>query len=308
MSKVKFAKTKNNAKWFAKRWVLSILPIVAISLNLGGCAKKDIVRVAISEEPQVQIIGYMFCQLAKEKDIECEVRETQSGIANIHPALENDSLQVGVEYTQSAWSNILQNRTAYKPNDLTALQREYEKRNLYWCNLPRVEDTYSLAIGNDMAMDYDIVTLSDLAAISDSLVIGAPTAFFEEEDGYPLISDKYDMHFKTTVNIPESGVAQAILDGKVDVVSAHSLDGGIRAAGLLVLEDDLNARNEATAGIVVNRSAMMDHPQLNVVAQEIGRILTSEQLAEFSQGIKLNLYTAKQAANYLLMENGLLEE
>lgn len=264
--------------------------------------------MAISEEPQVQIIGYMFCQLAKEKGIECEVRETQSGIANIHPALENDSLQVGVEYTQSAWSNILQNKTAYQPNDLTALQRGYEKRNLYWCNLPQVEDTYSLAISNEMASEYDIVTLSDLAAISDSLTIGAPTVFFEEADGYPLISANYDMTFGTTKNIPESGVAQAILDGKVDVVSAHSLDGSIHAAGLVVLEDDLNARNVATAGIVVNKSAMMEHPQLNVVAQEIGRILTSEQLAEYSQGIKLNLYTAEQVATYLLVENSLLEE
>lgn len=284
-----------------------VIAFMATSTILSGCAKRDVVRVAVSEEAHVQIIAEMFCQLAKEKEIECETRQTQSGIANIHPALENDSLQVGVEYTQTAWSNILQNRTTYRPNNLTELQREYHKRNLYWCNLPLIEDAYSLAITQEMADEYDIQTLSDLAKISDELVIGAPTLFFEEADAYPLIEENYGMSFKTTVNIPEQGAAQALLDQKVDVVSAHSLDGGIHAANLVVLEDDLKVGVVATAGIVVSKPAMMAHPQLNVVAQEIGRILTSEQLATLSQDVLSGTSTPKEIATHLLVENDLIE-
>lgn len=301
----------NGKKDFAKRkktWrVFGLVACMSMSMVFGGCTKKDVVRVAVSEEQHVQILAELFCQLAEEKDIPCETRKTQSGIANIHPALENDSLQVGLEYTQTAWSNILQKHTTYRPNDLTELQREYQKRNLYWCNLPRVEDAYSLAVSQETAKKYDLQTLSDLAKVSEALVIGAPTLFFEEADAYPLIKESYGMSFKTTVNISEQDVASNILDQKVDVVSAHSLDGGMRAADLVVLEDDLNVGVVATVGVVISKPAMMAHPQLNVVAQEIGRILTSEQLADLSQDVLNGVSTPEEIARQLLIENDLIE-
>lgn len=304
--KIKISERLSNC---VKTWnVFGLVVLMSISMLFGGCTKKDVVRVAVSEEGHVQILAELFCQLAKEKDIECETRDTQSGIANIHPALENDSLQVGVGYTQTAWSNILQKRTAYRPNDLTELQREYQKRNLYWCNLPRVEDAYSLAVSQETAKKYDLQTLSDLAKVSDTLVIGAPTVFFEEADAYPLIKEKYNMSFKKTVNISEQNVAANIFDQKVDVVSAHSLDGGIRAANLVVLEDDLKVGVVATVGIVVSKPAMMAHPQLNVVAQEIGRILTSEQLADLAQDVIDGMATPQEIARELLIENDLIEQ
>ncbi|MDO4663632.1 MAG: glycine betaine ABC transporter substrate-binding protein [Erysipelotrichaceae bacterium] len=302
----------NRSKEFAKRKktgrVLGLTALLSLSMVFGGCKKEDVVRVAVTEEKHVQILAELFCQLAKEKDIECETRQTQPGIANIHPALENDSLQVGIEYTQTAWSNILQKRTTYRPNDLTELQREYHNRKLYWCNLPRVEDAYSLAVSQEMADEYNLQTLGDLAKISETLVIGAPTLFFEEADAYPLIQENYGMDFKTTVNISEQNVAQNILDQKVDVVSAHSLDGGIKAADLVVLEDDLKVGVVATVGIVVSKPAMMEHPQLNVVAQEIGRILTSEQLADLSQDVLNGVATPEEIARQLLIENDLIEQ
>lgn len=302
----------NRSKQFAKRKktgrVLGLTALLSLSMVFGGCKKEDVVRVAVTEEKHVQILAELFCQLAKEKDIECETRQTQPGIANIHPALENDSLQVGIEYTQTAWSNILQKRTTYRPNDLTELQREYHNRKLYWCNLPRVEDAYSLAVSQEMADEYNLQTLGDLAKISETLVIGAPTLFFEEADAYPLIQENYGMDFKTTVNISEQNVAQNILDQKVDVVSAHSLDGGIKAADLVVLEDDLKVGVVATVGIVVSKPAMMEHPQLNVVAQEIGRILTSEQLADLSQDVLNGVATPEEIARQLLIENDLIEQ
>lgn len=301
----------NGKKDFAKRkktWrVFGLVACMSMSMVFGGCTKKDVVRVAVSEEQHVQILAELFCQLAEEKDIPCETRKTQSGIANIHPALENDSLQVGVEYTQTAWSNILQKRTTYRPNDLTELQREYHHRNLYWCNLPRVQNAYSLAVSQEMAKKHDLQTLGDLAKMSDTLVIGAPTLFFEEADAYPLIKESYGMRFKTMVNISERGVAQNVVDHKVDVVSAYSLDGGIKAADLVVLEDDLKVGVVATVGIVVSKPAMMAHPQLNVVAQEIGRILTSEQLADLSQDVLNGVSTPEEIARQLLIENDLIE-
>lgn len=302
----------NRSKEFAKRKkkgrVLGLTALLSLSMVFGGCKKEDVVRVAVTEEKHVQILAELFCQLAKEKDIECETRQTQPGIANIHPALENDSLQVGIEYTQTAWSNILQKRTTYRPNDLTELQREYHNRKLYWCNLPRVEDACSLAVSQEMADEYNLQTLGDLAKISETLVIGAPTLFFEEADAYPLIKENYGMDFKTTVNISEQNVAQNILDQKVDVVSAHSLDGGIKVADLVVLEDDLKVGVVATVGIVVSKPAMMEHPQLNVVAQEIGRILTSEQLADLSQDVLNGVATPEEIARQLLIKNDLIEQ
>lgn len=60
-------------------------------------------------------------------------------------------------------------------------------------------------------------------------------------------------------------------------------------------------------GVVISKPAMMAHPQLNVVAQEIGRILTSEQLADLSQDVLNGVSTPEEIARQLLIENDLIE-
>ncbi len=290
--------------------IFLLIPFLALSLLMGGCANDQggKVRIGVSDEGHVQIIGWMFRELAARQGIECQICETGSGTANVQPALENNSLQVGIEFTQSAWVNVLHKKTNYQFDDLGILQKEYQKLNLYWYSLPMVADHYTLAISRKLAEKEKIATLSDLAAISPDLTIGAQTSFFEEADEYPLLSATYGMDFKKCVNLPRDQLTDAVRKGKADVIPGHSLDGRIRRSELLLLEDDLQLHNDTTAGIVITKEALMAHPDLGEIAMEIARVLRGEQLALYAEGVEYGLYTPQDAALQLLKSKGLITE
>ncbi|MBF0579623.1 hypothetical protein IM774_07510 [Erysipelotrichaceae bacterium RD49] len=287
-------------------WLLSFM--MALSLAAGCAKEKDEVLVGASDEAHMQIIGWMFRELAARKGIECQIRQTGSGTTSIQPALESNSLQVGIEFTESAWRNVLQHKEVYHAGDLGTLQREYKKLGLSWYNLPQVKDHYTLVISQRLALKENIETLSDLLAIDDQLTIGAPTIFFEDFTGYPYLQAEYGFDFKTTVNLPENGLVESIFERKVDVIPAHSLDGYVNKAELVLLEDDLEAREDTTAGIIITKEALKAHPELAEVAQAIGKVLTGSQLAIMASGVVSELFTPQEAALMLLKAKDFIVE
>lgn len=294
-----------NWKRVYQLWLVFTL---SLAFSLGGCAQKSKILIGVTEDGYVQIIGWMVRELAARKGIECQMREVSPGILNIQPALESNSLQVGIEFSQNAWKSVLHHKSAYQASDLTTLQQEYKNRNLYWYNLPMVSDHYSLAILKSLALSYKLNTLSDLAKLSDTLTLGASTAYFEEEDGYPLISNLYDMNFKKTINLPATQLVNSLLQEKVDVIPAHSLDGEIQKAGFVLLEDDQLVHDDLIAGLVITKQAIINYPELSNIAKDLARILKSSELKVYSKNIALGNSTPQQTALQILKAKNLIYE
>lgn len=291
------------------RQLLAFLLCLTLSLGtLAGCADRDAILVGVTSQIHEQIIGWMIRELAARDGIECQIRETGPGIANVQPALENNSLQIGIEFSQSAWRNVLQKKKSYAAGDLAELQSAYKKRGLYWYSLPMVEDHYSLAISRTLAKQTGVETLSDLAGIADTLTLGAATSFFQEAEGYPLLNSVYGISFQTTKNLASDGLVSGVLNGKVDVIPAHSLDGEIAGTEFVLLEDDLQMHDDTTAGIVITKDALMEHPQLAEMAQDIARVLKGKQLAHYANAVVKGDCTAQEAALQLLKVKDLITE
>lgn len=288
-------------------WLL-VFPLLCGTLLCGCVRDENAVLIGVSDSAHEQILGWMVRELAVRQGIECQVQEVSPGIANIQPALENNVLQVGIEYSQSAWRNVLEETTAYSAGDLSVLQSRYQDLGLYWYNLPMVDDHYSLAVSRSLAQANQLSTLSDLAKISDTLVLGASTSFFEEADGYPLLSSAYDMEFRTTRNLPQNGLVDAVLNRQVDVIPAHSLDGELARTEFIILEDDQMIHDDTTAGIVITKDALMKYPQLADIAHRIARVLRGSQLASYAQNVVIGNATAQKAALQLLKAKELIYE
>lgn len=292
------------------KWILTgLLAVCLILSGTAGClSQQGGIRIGVSSVIHEQILGWMVRELAVRQGIEAHIREVAPGIANIQPALESDSLQVGIEYSQNAWKNVLLEKSAYQAGDLGVLQTRYKKLGLHWMELPMVQDHYSLAVSRHIAIEKNLETLSDLTAVSDTLILGAPTAFFEEQDGYPLLDSHYGMKFRSTRNLSSDMLVEAVLRDKVDVIPAHSLDGHLAGTDFVILEDDRQVHDDTMAGIVVTDSALMEYPQLAAIAQELGRTLTASQLSLAAYNVVLGNETPQEAALQLLKSNDLIYE
>lgn len=286
-------------------WLIFTL---SLAFCLGGCAQPSKILIGVTENDYIQIIGWMVRELATRQGIECQIREVSPGILNIQPALESNSLQVGVEFSQNAWKSVLHHQKAYQASDLATLQQEYKNRNLYWYSLPMVSDHYSLAILKSLALSQDLTTVSDLAKLSDTLTLGASTAYFEEEDGFPLMSGFYEMHFKKTINLPSSQLVNALLEKKVDVIPAHSLDGEIQRGSFVLLEDDQMAHDDLIAGLVITKEAILKYPVLSTIAKDLARVLKSSDLKVYAKNVALGNGTPQEMALQILKAKDLIYE
>ncbi len=299
---------KIKSKLFDQGCLLGWILFLCLAFCFGGCASSSKIRIGVSENGYDQLIGWMIRELATRQGIECQICTVSPGILNLQPALESNSLQVGIEFSQTAWKSVLHEPTAYHASDLTRLQQEYKQRNLYWYPLPMVNDHDSLAITKAVALKYDLETMGDLALVSDQLTLGAPTQYFEEEDGYPLISSLYGLNFAKTINLSDSNLVSSLLERKVDAIPSHFLDGQFQKAELILLADDLGAHEDLIAGIVITKQALMDYPILSEISQSLGRVLQSDQLIVYLKNIALGNTTPQQAALQFLKAKNLIYE
>lgn len=250
----------------------------------------------------------MFRELAARQGLQVEIVDVTAGIKNLQPALENNSLQVGVEFTDSAWKTVLHHNSAYQAFDLTALTSAYKAMNLAWVELPRISDHYLLAVSYKMAQEYDLETISDLTKVADQLVLGAPTTYFEQGDGYPLMQKVYGLTFSKTVNLPETQYKQALIDGTIDVIPARRLDGSLQETGVVFLKDDAGAYVDSFAGFVLNKDAVQKEPRIVSIARTLAREIDGEQIMQASHLVSSDLATPQNAALQILKSIDLISE
>ncbi|WP_288339971.1 glycine betaine ABC transporter substrate-binding protein [uncultured Allobaculum sp.] len=294
---------------FVHRSVSLLICLMLTATMTAGCAKeKKPVRIGMTDSISTRLVGWMVAAMAEHEGIECIMEEVPGGISNLQPPLESDKLQIGVELAQSAWKSVLNERGVYTIQDLSTLEQAYDKRGLDWFALDHADDKYTIAISKSLAKEKNIQTLSNLAKYSDSLVLGAPTQYFQDADGYPWLNAQYGNSFKTAVNLPTDLTADALRKGKVDAIPIHTLDGLLRKDELYVLEDDLNSCPQSQLGVVITQSALEQYPELSEICQKLSRELTGEKLTFYGRLAVYGLASEEEAALQFLKARDLIVE
>ena len=102
------------------------------------------------------------------------------GTSNIHPAMLKGEIDIYPEYTGTAWLFTLKKAQINNPDSLyAALKKAYsEEFNLDWVCRLGFNNTFTLALPEEIAKRENITTFSDLAAKSNQFVFGAEFDFF----------------------------------------------------------------------------------------------------------------------------------
>lgn len=264
-------------------------------------------RIAQSGETESILLCEMVRLLAQAQSEEVEIVTVEGGTSDLHPAIAGGTLELYPEYTGNAWVNVLNHEPPYEQAQFPELQEEYLKQGLEWEGMTQVEDYLTFAVTPDTATRYNLKTLSDLAKVSDQLVLGADSTWMERSDIYKLLSKTYDMHFKGTKNLPDELQYQQLKKGKIDVMPIHSTDGRLKAENMVSLEDDLGAVSHSVLGFVTSETMPIDYPWLPEILQTIGSGLTTEDLIVLKNQVDSNGWNPATAARAWLETKGLLE-
>lgn len=286
--------------------------LLVLLIVLSAACRSNTNTINIATKPMTEqfILGEML-KLLIEENTDLTVKLTKGiggGSSNIHPALIRGEFDLYPEYTGTGWQVILKKDTLLPANELYGeLQNEYEQKyHLKWIAPYGFNNTYGLAVNQDLAEAYKLKRYSDLARYPDEFTFGAEYDFFEIHEGYNALCQCYNLKFKKTRDMDIGLKYEAIKSGKVDVMNIFTTDGQLEEANLIVLEDDKHFFPSYYCATVIREESLRQHPEIEQAIGKMAGILNNQEMAHLNYLVDIAGMPEKEVAAGFLKQKGLL--
>ncbi len=300
---------ENNKKPVAIVAIILIIGLVGGGI-LYGSSNSETINIASKPYTEQYILGYMLKELIEEKtDLNVKLSTgIAGGVSTIHPGMEKGDFDLYPEYTGTGWMEVLKEGGTFTKEQNSELKSKYnEKYNMSWVGMYGFENTYGIAVNKEIADKYNLKTYSDLAKVSNDLTFGAEPDFFERNDGYDAISEKYNFNFKDTKDMDVGLKYNAINDKKIDVVVIYTTDGRLISSNITILKDDLGFFPSYECGNVVRNEVLNEHPELREVLLKLEGLISNEDMAKMNYQVEVEKKDPKDVAHEFLKEKKLVD-
>jgi osmoprotectant transport system permease protein len=298
----------------AKRLLLSfgslILIIAGVITFYSKAEAKDKIVIGSKNFSEQLILGNMLADLIEDKtNLEVERKLNLGGTQVAFSALKNGNIDMYVDYTGTGLVDILKKNPDSNPDRVyQTVQKEFsQKFGIELLNPLGFNNTYALAVRQDTAKQYGLNTLSDLAKVSNQLILGPTIEFPNRKDGLIGLSKAYQMQFKDVKPVDGGLRYSALNNQKSDVIDAFSTDGLLEAFKLKVLKDDKHFFPPYYAVPMIKEKTLKEHPELKKVINSLSGKLTDEKMRELNYKVDSLKQSPAKVAKEFLKNEGLIK-
>lgn len=290
---------------------LCVTSIVLFSLALTGCSGGDKIVVGSKDFSENIILGEMFAQLIEaDTDIKVDRKLNLGGTFVCFEAIKNGDIDIYPEYTGTGLTAQLKmDVISDSEESYHVVAEEFDKQfDIKWMKPMGFNNTYTLAVSDQVYQQYGVETFSDLVAVSENLVFGAEHEFFDRQDGYDGLVQEYSMTFKgepKKMNV--SLKYQAIGNGDMDVTDAFATDGAINQYNLKVLIDDKGFFPPYYAAPIIKNSTLSKYPELEGILNKLANTIDDATMTELNYKVDVKGEAVEKVAKEFLEEKGLLD-
>lgn len=303
-------KKKTNKKWIIG--ISSILVLAAVTITFYSTANaKDKIVIGSKNYTEQLILGNMLADLVESKtDLQVERKLNLGGSQVAFGAINKGDIDMYVEYTGTGLVNILNLPPKNDPVQVynTVQKKFHEKYGIDLLKPLGFNNTYTLAIRVDTAKLYQLDTISDLAKVSNELIMGPTIEFPNRDDGLPGLSKTYNLKFKDVKAIDGGLRYTALKNHKSDVIDAFSTDGLIQTFHLKVLKDDKNFFPPYYAVPVIKEETLKAHPEIKKAVNSLSGKLTDEKMRDLNYKVDSLKQSPEKVAREFLEKEGLVKK
>jgi osmoprotectant transport system substrate-binding protein len=254
----------------------------------------------------------MISLLLEEHGYETDVKEGLGGTFVNYEAMKQGQVNVYVEYTGTAYSQIL-NKPPLDVWDPQVVYEEAEKGLLEQDGVLIIsnlgfEDAYAIAVREDWAQANNVSRISELEEFASEIVIGTDPEFAQREDGLPRIEEVYGFKFNNYQQGLATIMYEAIKQGDVEAVSAYTTDTRNELFNLRILEDDKNALPPYDAIVVVTEKFASENPDVVEIIKELDGRIDTDSMRELNYQYDVDKKEARDIARDFLVQQGLIAE
>lgn len=274
--------------------------------DAGDTESRGSITVGSDSFPEAQIVGEMYALVLEDEGYEVE-RQLDIDSREVRlPSMENGEIDVAPEYLASLLSVVDPESTpSGDPAEVAAeLQPLLEERGLELLDYSNAVDTNAFVVTQETADEFGLVTMSDVAPVSDQLVLGAPPECPERPFCIPGLEEVYGIEFADYKPLEYGApTAQALSAGAIDIALLFSTDPLIGQNDFVLLEDDKSLQAADYITPLVTSEVAGD---VATLLNEVSAALETDTMTELNRRVAIDQEDAEDVAREFLEENGLL--
>ena len=301
-----------------KRWAGSLALLAAVSLPLQAASA---VKVGSKIDTEGALLGNIILQVLESHDVKT-VNKVQLGTTPVvRGAITSGELDIYPEYTgngafffkdenDAAWKNAQQGYEKVKKLD-------GEKNHLIWLTPAPANNTWTIAVRQDLADKNKLTSLDDLSRYlktGGSFKLAASAEFIERPDALPAFEKAYDFKLNQPQLLSLAGGDTAVTikaaaqqTSGVNAAMAYGTDGPVAALGLVTLSDPKGVQPIYAPAPVVREAVLKEYPQLENWLKPVFESLDEKTLQQLNARIAVEGVDAKKVAADYLKEKGLVK-
>jgi osmoprotectant transport system substrate-binding protein len=288
----------------------------------GTQPEKGPVVVASKIDTEGALLGNMIVLLLEEDGFQVE-DQTEFGPTDvIRKAIINDEIDIYPEYTgnggffypdtaSDVWKSPEEGYQTVKRLDM-------ETNNLVWLEPAPANNTWAIAVRQDLSEAENLVTLEDLGAYVRSggeIKLACSEEFATRPDALPAFEEAYDFELgKDQLLILSGGntatteqAAARRTDG-VNAAMAYGTDGQLAALGLVVLEDSKNVQPVYEPAPLIRAEVLEEYPKIEEILEPVFASLSLTTLQRLNSTIAVEGRAAQDVARDYLVSEGFLSQ
>ncbi len=292
----------------------------ALALVAGTASAQDI-TVSSKIDTEGGLLGNMILLALRDAGLPVQDRLQLGGTPIMRDAIVAGQIDIYPEYTGNAafffdradeplWNDA---QLAYEE----AARLDLETNNIVWLQPAPANNTWAVAIRNELAEEHGIQTFSDFGAYvagGGQVKLAASAEFVSSPAALPKFQDVYGFTLQPDQLVTLSGgdtaatiaaAAQQISD--VNAAMVYGTDGGIAASGLTVLEDDQGVQPVYQPAPIIRQEVLDQYPQIAELLEPVFSQLDLTTLQDLNGRVQVGGEAASAVAADFLATSGLLE-
>ncbi|MBQ5006513.1 ABC transporter substrate-binding protein [Klebsiella pneumoniae] len=236
--------------------------------------------------------------------------EIVAGELDIYPEYTGNGAFFFKDENDPAWKNAQQGYE--KVNRL-----DQEKHQLVWLTPAPANNTWTIAVRQDLAEKNKLTSLADLSRYlkqGGEFKLAASAEFIERPDALPAFEKAYGFNLNQNQLLSLAGGDTAVTikaaaqqTSGVNAAMAYGTDGPVAALGLQTLSDPQGVQPIYAPTPVVREAVLKAYPQIADWLQPVFASLDEKTLQQLNARIAVEGQDAKRVAADYLQQKGLLK-
>lgn len=300
-----------------------ITRIIGAAAGLAMMATAASAQVVVSSKIDTEgaLLGNMIAQVLQANGIEVTDKISLGATPIVREAIAAGEIDIYPEYTGNAaffynqaedpaWKDAAQ---AYEK----AKQLDYDNAKIVWLTPAPANNTWAVAIAQDVASANNIKTFSDFGkyvAGGGEVKLAASAEFVNSASALPAFQAAYGFELKPEQLIVLSGgdtaatiAAAAQKTDGANAAMVYGTDGAISSAGLVVLEDDKGVQPVYEPTPIIREEVLTANPQIADLLKPVFEKLDLVTLQTLNGRIQVGGEAAADVAKDWLTQNGFLK-